>query len=406
MTDLPIAILGAGPIGLDAALAAIDAGLDFRLYEAAPHPAGGMRRWGHVRLFTPWELTVSQRMARHLAAAGRLVPGGDTCPTADEVAELLLDPIAGLPEIAPRLESGTRVLAVGREGLLKHEEIASEGRAARPFRLLVRGADGRERIERARVVIDCTGTYSAPNTLGDGGIPAPGEVENAARILRHIPDPAAEPGAWAGKRILVVGAGHSAQTAICDLAAFAEEHPGTDIVWALRHPEPRWRIDPEDPLPERSGLTERAARLAAGESAHVETLHGVAVEAVAGEAEGLRVTLRRTGGSPTEVGVDLVLALTGYTGDASLYRQLQVHECYATSGPMKLAAALQGGSSDCLAQESHGAETLTSPEPGFFILGIKSYGRSPGFLMRIGYRQVDEAFSLLAAPAIQLSSRP
>ena len=82
--------------------------------------------------------------------------------------------------------------------------------------------------------------------------------------------------------------------------------------------------------------------------------------------------------------------------DHLLYRQLQVHECYATSGPMKLAAALLGSTSqDCLAQESHGADTLANPEPNFFIVGSKSYGRNNTFLMRTGWQQVDEVFSLL-----------
>jgi hypothetical protein len=96
------------------------------------------------------------------------------------------------------------------------------------------------------------------------------------------------------------------------------------------------------------------------------------------------------------VSVDWVLSLTGSVGDHTLYRQLQVHECYATSGPMKLAAALLGESSaDCLDQESHGAEALVNPEPGFFILGAKSYGRNTTFLMRVGWEQVDEVFELL-----------
>ena len=400
-----IAIIGAGPIGLEAALAAIDAGIDFRLYEVAPHPAGNVRRWGHVRLFTPWSMNVSERMARHLEAAGETVPDGDECPTGDALAERLLDRLAALPEVAPRLETGARVVGIGRRGLLKHEEIGSAERAARPFRLVVRGSDGRERVENADLVIDCTGTYAVANALGDGGIPAPGETALADRILRHIPDPRAEPSIWAGKRLLVVGGGHSAQTAVCDLAELAAEHPGTEIFWALRGETSDWAFDPDDPLPERSALTERAAAIAGGASEAVRTIEGAVVESLRPEGEGpggegpdgegVVVELRLADNSTEELAVDLVVALTGYVGDPGLYRQLQFHECYATSGPMNLAAQLVGGSADCLAQESHGAESLVSPEPGFFVLGIKSYGRSPGFLMRVGYTQVDEVFSLL-----------
>src|SRR3954454_11091193 len=117
-----IAILGAGPTGLEAALAAVEAGHPFTVYEASPSVAGNVRAWGHVRLFTPWDMNVSPRMRRHLPGA----PSSATdCPTGNELVEKLLAPLAALPAIAPNLRLGTRVVAIGREGLLKHEEIAT-----------------------------------------------------------------------------------------------------------------------------------------------------------------------------------------------------------------------------------------------------------------------------------------
>ena len=123
---------------------------------------------------------------------------------------------------------------------------------------------------------------------------------------------------------------------------------------------------------------------------------GAVTEALAGRGGRIVATLRN--GEVEEVEVDRVLALNGGVGDASLYRQLQVHECYATCGPIKLAAALIGesGGGDCLAQAGHGPETLVNPEPGFFILGSKSYGRNSQFLLRVGWEQVDQVFSLIA----------
>ena len=390
-----IAILGAGPTGLEAALAAADGGFSFTLYEAADEVAGDVRRWGHVRLFSPWSLDVSPRMRRHLAAAGVEVPDGEECPTGAELVERALAPLAGLPEIAPHLRTGTRVLEIGREGLVKSDEIATGRRGEHRFRLLVADRDG-ERIDTADAVLDCTGSYGNPNATGDGGIAAPGERELEDEIRRHIPHFALEAETWAGKTVLVVGAGHSAQTAVADLADLAAEHPGTRVLWALRRQEPGFEPDPDDPLPERSRLLARAAELAAGASSAVETVPGVVVESLARHQGRIRVTLRHADGSERQEEVDWLLSLTGYVGDHVLYRQLQVHECYATSGPMSLAAALLGAdSSDCLDQESQGAETLVNPEPGFFILGSKSYGRNSTFLMKVGWQQVDEVFGLL-----------
>ena len=396
-TKTKIAILGAGPTGLEAALAAAEAGHPFTVYEAAPEVAGHVRAWGHVRLFTPWDLNVSPRMRRSLEAAGAAAPAGDDCPTGRELADRLLAPVAALPQVASDLRLGTRVVAIGREGLLKHEEIATAERGRHHFRLLVADAAGREWTETADVVLDATGTYGNPNSLGDAGIPAPGERAAGGAILRHLPDLAAEAGAWAGRTILLAGSGHSAQTAARDLAEIARQAPGTRVVWALRKGDCDLGPIAGDPLPERARLAAEAAELAAGASPAIETRRGVVVEEVAKPNGRFEVVLRN-GGGPERLSVDRVLALTGYVGDHSLYRQLQVHECYATCGPIKLSAALlgAGGGADCMAQTSHGAETLTNPEPGFFILGAKSYGRNTTFLMRVGWSQVDEVFGLLA----------
>jgi hypothetical protein len=390
-----IAILGAGPTGLEAALTAAEGGFPFTLYEAAPSVAGNVRAWGHVRLFTPWEMNVSPRMRRHLEAAGREVPDGVECPTGRELVERLFEPLAALPEIASNLRLGARVLSVGRQGLLKHEEIATPERGRHPFRILLSDSSGREWTETAEVVFDTTGTWGNPNTLGDGGIPAPGERALGSEIRHDIPDFSQEAGDWAGKTVLLAGAGHSAQTAARELARLAQEAPGTEVIWVLRHPEPDWGTHPGDPLPERAGLAAEAAALAEGASPAFRVQRGAVVEEVSRPNGRFEVVLRN-GAGPERIAVDRILSLTGSVGDHGLYRQLQVHECYATCGPIKLSAALLGaGSSDCLAQTTHGAETLTNPEPGFFILGSKSYGRNNTFLMRVGWEQVGEVFGVL-----------
>ena len=391
-----VAILGAGPVGLEAALAAADRGWPFTVYEAGSRPAAHVRRWGHVRLFSPWSMNASARMRTRLAAAGAGVPEGDDCPTGHELADRVLDPVAGLSDVASRLRLDTRVLAVGREGLLKHEAIGASRRAERAFRLLVRGPDGRERTERADVVLDCTGTYGNPNALGDGGIPAPGERAAGNRIRRHLPDVRGEPDHWEGREVLLVGAGHSAQTAARDLAALVGEGTGTRVHWGLRSQDPGWQRVEDDPLPERDRLTARAQELAADPPAGFRVHRGVVVDRLARRNGGLRVKLRSRDGSTETLDVDRVVSLTGYVGDHTLYRQLQVHECYATSGPMGLAAELlESGSTDCLEQESRGAEVLENPEPEFFILGAKSYGRNNTFLMTTGWEQVDAVFGAL-----------
>jgi hypothetical protein len=385
------AILGGGPTGLEAALALAERGLPFTLYEAASTVAGHVAGWGHVRLFTPWSMNVSARMRRALEALGRQVPDSDQiCPTGADLCAQVYEPLALSPQLEGSLRLGSRVRRIGRQGLLKHEEIGSARRRAQPFRLLLE-ENGRETIAFADVVLDCTGN-SEPNSLGDGGIPAPGEERSAARIRHEIP---ADFRPLAGRTTLLIGAGHSALTALNGLLELAAQAPATRIIW-IRRGEQAPTVDAGDPLPERRRLGELAAAVLADPPPYLDVRRGRVVESLTETQDRIRVSLRDPAGSLEDVLVDEILALTGRVGDHLLYRQLQVHECYATSGPMKLAAALLGSAAggDCLAQTSLGPETLKNPEPLFFILGAKSYGRRNDYLMRVGWQQVDEILQL------------
>ena len=54
---------------------------------------------------------------------------------------------------------------------------------------------------------------------------------------------------------------------------------------------------------------------------------------------------------------------------------------------MKLAASLMGAGGDCMSLPTLGIESLLSPEPNFYILGSKSYGRNSAYLLRVGIEQ-------------------
>jgi hypothetical protein len=181
-----------------------------------------------------------------------------------------------------------------------------------------------------------------------------------------------------------------------DFAALGAERPNTRVIWVLRKTHPDWGAVAGDPLPQRRELTDAAESLAAGASPVVRARPGSVVESVSRENGGIWVRLRQEGGSEEEFHVDRIVSLTGGVGDDTIYRQLQVHECYAFSAPMKLSAALLGAAGgDCTQQESHGVDALKNPEPNFYILGDKSYGRNSTFLLRVGWQQVDEVFEEL-----------
>ena len=394
-----LAVVGAGPIGLEAALGMLDAGYDVHVFERG-EPGAHVQAWGHVRMFTPWRMNVGPVSAGHLSRGGWERPDADACPTGGEYAERYLRPLSRVPALAGRVHAHAQVVYIGRRGLLKGDSPPDGARREQPFRLLVRDPGGRESFLHAFTVFDASGIYGQPNWAGDGGIPARSELYLAPQLSYHVDDVlglARE--RHAGKRVMVIGGGASAATTVAGLAQLAAEAPGTTAVWVTRAPGGALYPErPDDPLAERRALHARARALARGGDPAVTHVGGARVEGFEfnSATHRYRVTLM-IGEQPRVEEVERVIVNTGFGPDDSLYRELQVHECYSTRGPMKLASALAGsGAGDCLTVPAFGADALANPEPGFFILGNKSYGRNPNFLLETGFRQVEDVVRELA----------
>lgn len=414
MPDLPcvdppatVAVLGAGPVGLEAALYARYLGYDVHIYER-----GGIAQnvldWGHTQMFSPFEWNCS---SLGLAALGAqdpncVAPSKDAILTGKQWAEQYLIPLARSDLLVDRLHEHTTVVSVGRDGMLKQEEIGSDARQNVPFLLLLRDAEGREQTARAQVVIDSTGTYGFHRWLGHGGIPAKGEMSLIDRIEFGLPDVlGGQSHRYAGRHTLLVGGGYSAATSAVALAELARNEPDTCVTWITRssgQPDvagPIRRIS-MDRLPERDRLAVKANELATGVGTCVTHWSETTVDWLAWDEATRRLNVGLIGRQNGQFSFDGILANVGYRPDNRLYEELQVHECYATGGPMKVAANLIGQqSADCLDQTSGGVETLLNPEPYFFVLGSKSYGRNSQFLVTTGHEQIRELFAMIAGRA-------
>lgn len=395
-TATRIAILGAGPVGLEAALQARALKLPVIIYERS-RPAEYWRRWGHVRLFSPFGMNTTPLGRAAILADNpkHTFPADDACITGHEHVSQYLDPLAKCSQMRDYLRADTQVLYVSKRGRLKGD---SE-RAQAPFRLLIRKGKERETVEEADVVLDCTGTYGQHRWLGDGGIPCPGELAGEPHIAYGLEDIAGERrGFYAGKTTLVIGGGYSAATSVSLLATLSEKHPESWVIWLARgsSTQPIKRLA-NDPLRERDRLAARANTLATRGEGNVEFHNRTVVESLdfAGPDKPVRVHAR-CNGQPRTWEAERLIANVGYTPDTKLYRELQVHECYASLGPMALAAALtKHTGADCLEVPAQGPASLANPEPNFFILGAKSYGRNPHFLLRIGFAQVQDVFKVI-----------
>jgi hypothetical protein len=407
-----VAIIGAGPIGLEAALYASALGADVCVYESGK-AAQHVGEWGHIELFTPFAMNHTALGRRTLEAAGWSLPDDGTFMTGAQWRGIYLLPLAERTALAEVLVLGARVVTIGRGDLLKGEHIGDSARQSAPFRLLI-DREGRERYEEADIVLDCTGSWANPNRLGVGGVPALGERE-AREFIEYYPVDVAgnQRDRYAGRRTLLVGDGMSAATTAAALAELAADDPGTQLDWSTRSAgNVPVRPIPDDPLHRRVELIGAGNRVAIEPAPGCEWLPGSAVRSVRW-LPGLRhfeVGLETADGGRVEE-FDRIIANVGFEPDNSLYQELQVHECYASKAPMKLAAQLLAAEAeaggDCLELGGFGPEVLANPEPGFFILGMKSYGTNSAFLLQTGHEQVRDVFRLITGDAeLDLNADP
>lgn len=365
-----VAIIGAGPVGLAAAAHAAERGLRPVILERGAAPGHAVRQWGHVRLFSHWALNVDAAAARRLAGRGWTAPDPHAFPTG---AELVADYIAPLAaSFADALRLGTRVT-----GVVRDRPDSEAGRDAATFVVEIEGP-GEPGQVRADAVIDTSGTWFQPNP-GGGGRTVPGEAGHPG-LAYGMPDVlGADRTRYAGRRVAVLGGGHSAIGTLIDLCRLA----ATDVVWLFRGHDLTRAFGGRtlDQLAARGALGSDIARLVRDGRVRVET--GFTLVALEGAAP--TVALATDG---RRVVVDEVVVATGFRPDLSIFRNLRVALDPALECPADLAPMIDPALHSCGTVPPHGAVELAHPEPGFWIAGMKSYGRAPTFLLATGHEQV------------------
>ena len=387
-TELPVVVIGSGPVGLAAAAQLLNRELDPLVLEAEDEVAAGVASWGHVRLFSTWGYSIDAAARELLLQAGWNEPDADEYPTGAQLRERYLLPLAELPELAQRIRTGARVIAVTRRAI---DKMKDAGRSDAPFELVVETGSGHERI-LAAAVIDASGALSERNPLGSAGVPAIGEPEGADRIAYGIPDVLAERERYANKRVLVVGAGHSAMNVLQYLAQLQREAPDTRVIWAVRRAagDDLFTVGKNEKLPARAALGQAVSALT--QAGAIELRYGVRIEALEATNEGI-VALHETGAIGP---VDQIIAATGFRPDLTMLREVRLELDPSVEAPTRLAPLIDPNIHSCGSVPPHGERELAHPEPGLYIAGMKSYGRAPTFLMLTGYEQVRSIAAALA----------
>ncbi|WP_460889685.1 FAD-dependent oxidoreductase [Promicromonospora xylanilytica] len=419
--NLPVIVIGAGPVGLAAAAHLAERGIQPLVIEAGDGAGAAVARWGHVRLFSPWRYDVdaaARRLLMSADAAGAepwTEPDPDTLPTGAELVERYLAPLADalVNGAGAQIRYGTRVLAVTKDGA---DRSRSLGRERLPY--LVRlataptgGAGGTGTVEeiRAQAVIDASGTYEQPNPLGTSGLPTLGEPESAPFLTGALPDVLGrDRDRFAGRHTLVVGMGHSAANTLLSLVQLAEQEAAqgnrsTRVTWAIRGGSPRrlYGGGTGDDLPARGLLGTRLRD--AVEAGRIELLTRVAIDRLepstdpANDTVRVLGTARRDGGDGAlDLTVHNIAAATGFRPDLAMLREIRLDLDPVVEAPRQIAPLIDPNLHSCGTVPAHGEAELTHPDAGFYLVGMKSYGRAPTFLLATGYEQVRSIAAALA----------
>lgn len=384
MTAKSVAIIGAGPVGLAAGAHALERGLSVVILEQGDQVGHAIREWKHVKMFSPWEFNVDAACERLLNPTGWQRADPETLPTGGELVEQYVAPLGNDTVLKDHIKLGSRVTAISRVGF---DKLKTAGREAAPFEIRYTRAN-EEHVLFADAVIDASGTWYTPNPAGANGLPAIGERDAQAHVSYVMPDVLGEKRArFANKRVAVLGGGHSAVGTILDLVTLREAEPDTDIVWLVRGEDAQRSFGggENDQIAARGALGTKFRHLVESGKTKMET--GFGVTHVLQGPDGLRVA---TGprGDDRHVIVDELVVATGFRPDYSFTSELRLELDPTTECTPTLAPLIDPNIHSCGTVRAHGARELSHPEVGFYIAGMKSYGRAPTFLMITGYEQV------------------
>lgn len=376
----PVAILGAGPVGLAAAAHLAVAGESFIVFEKGADVAENIKSWQHVRLFSTWQYNIDKAAKELLQKHGWEMPPEDQLPTGQEIREHYLQPLANIPEIKPFISFNTTVVGTSKKN---HDKMKTADRDQAPFVLYIEQEGETKRI-LASAVIDATGTWTQPSPILSDSVWTIAEKQLANAIFYGIPNVNELKERYSEKRVAVVGGGHSAINTILEL----EQLDNVEITWVLRKKrvEDAYGGEEKDSLAARGELGSRIHKLV--DEGKITVYTPFYIQELEQTALGIVIKGEGKNGEQQLPAVDEIIANTGSRPDFTFLKEIRLSIDSAVESVEALAPLIDPNVHSCGTVRPHGELELRQPEAGFYIVGMKSYGRAPTFLMATGYEQV------------------
>ncbi|OEH92575.1 NAD(P)-binding domain-containing protein [Bacillus solimangrovi] len=383
-SSLPVAIIGGGPVGLATAAQLTKKGEDFILFEAGHTVGSSILEWGHVRMFSTWKYNIDKASRQLLEHSGWLAPYEDDLPTGKDLVEKYLLPLSKLPELQGNIVLNAKVVGVAKKGLNK---LKTAQRENVPFEVYVE-IDEKIKVFEAKAVIDSSGTWKSPNPALSNGIWTKAEKQLKDRIHYGIPNVNELEDRYKNKSIMVVGSGHSAINGLLDFAQLKEKFPDTMIYWVLRkkHVRETYGGQENDELQARGELGIRIQKLV--ESNEIKVLTPFYIRDVRENMGKISVNGDMNTDEVKISNIDELVVSTGFRPNVSFLNEIRLDLDPTVESVEALAPLIDPNIHSCGTVRPHGEAELRQSEKNFYIVGMKSYGRAPTFLLATGYEQV------------------
>ena len=381
----PVAIIGAGPVGLAAAAHLSIRNQPFLLFEVGNTVASNILTWKHIRVFSPWRYNIDNAARQLLEQTNWQAPNEEGLPTGEELYQQYFKPFAELPFIKPNILLNSKVISIGRKNM---DKMKTWGREELPYVVQVLHNSEVNQYE-VKAVIDASGTWNSPNPIGSGGNYAVGELENKRKIFYGIPDILHQHEArYKNKSVLIIGSGHSSINAILELDKLKAKYPATEIHWVLRKKNVRdvYGGQEADALEARGALGIKIEQLVNEDRVNVYT--PFQIQQINSKDNKLTIVGFQHDEKFALPQIDEIISNTGSRPDFSFLREVRLSIDSSLESVTEIAELIDPNIHSCGTVRPHGEKELQHPDKDFYIVGSKSYGRAPTFLMATGYEQV------------------